>query len=885
MNQVNWHQLSLAEIYQHLQANDQGLTSAEFWQRQKKYGKNELPKKKNDGFFKIMSRQIGDPIILLLIAMIFFSLMIKEYSDAIVVLFIILIDLLVATFQELKAGKNAQALANLIKVKAKVMRDNEEKEIEASDLVIGDLVLLESGNKISADARIVTCHNLSIDESILTGESTTVLKNADQITHQSALLAERKNMVYAGTSVITGRAKCIVTDIGIQTEVGKIADRISQTKESQSPLLIRMKRFSLQISFILGLVAVIITTLLLLKQTLLQDVFVFVIALLVSATPEGLPLAVTMALMIAANRMSKNHVIVKKLNAVESLGSCTVIASDKTGTLTVNEQTAKQIILPNDNVFQIEGAGYNNHGEVKSKSGEDWEIAKKIGFLGGINNEAGLAYKNDRFEHYGDSIDIAFLALSQKLKVNIDDAHILGRIPYESENKYSAVFYQENGQTMCTVKGSPEVVMSFCQTMRMGKKYENLDEKHLLIQNENLASQGYRVIAVATGQVKSKQYLPQDIKKLNFEGLVAFIDPIRQEAKYSIRECKTAGIKVVMITGDHPLTAFTIAKELGIVKHFSEVASGEEVTKYLKLGKEKFSEFVRTKSIFTRVSPLDKLEIVESYKAQEEFIAFAGDGVNDASAIRAANIGIAMGSGTDVAKETASMIITDDNFKSIVAGVKEGRTAYSNIRKVSYLLLSCGLAEVLIFLLAIAFNLPMPLVAIQILWLNIVTNSLQDFALSFEKSEKGIMNEKPRRTKESVFDQVLLKETLVAGLSMGLIVFAAWVYLIKNLGLNEYVARGYVMVLMVFMQNMHVLNCRSEKQSAFKFSLKQNPLIAFSIISAIILQIIIIEVPIFSNFLQTSAVNPFRVVVLFLISISILIIMEIYKKLVFAKKK
>ena len=346
-----------------------------------------------------------------------------------------------------------------------------------------------------------------------------------------------------------------------------------------------------------------------------------------------------------------------------------------------------------------------------------------------------------------------------------------------------------------------------------------------------------------------------------------------------------AGIKVVMITGDHPLTAYTIAKDLDLVQDFTEVATGREVQEYLAKGTEEFAHFVRTKRVFTRVTPLDKLEIVKAYKKMGEFIAVTGDGVNDAPALKSANIGIAMGSGTDVAKETASMIITDNNFKSIVAGIKEGRVAYSNIRKVSYMLLSCGLAEVLFFVLAIAFDLPMPLVAIQLLWLNIVTDGLQDFALSFEKSEKGIMQEKPRSPKESIFNRELLTEVLIAGLVIGLIVFGVWLYLVDYLKMELNLARGYIMVLMVFMQNIHVFNCRSERTSTFKVPLKQNPLVIFSILSSIILQIIVMEVPFLSHFLKAETVPYIDMLKLLLLSFIVLGIMEIYKYFKYYRKK
>lgn len=874
-----WYKKTSEDVITQLNTNIDGLTEEEAKKRLNDNGKNELPKKKGDSLVKIFLRQLIDPIVILLIATVVFSFIINEIVDACAIIFIIVVDLLMGTFQEWKAEKNAEALANLIKVMVKVLRNKEELEIDSSDLVIGDIVLLESGNKISADMRIIDSHNLQVDESILTGESMNVTKNTDVIL-ENVSLAERHNMLYAGTAIVTGRATSIVIATGIDTEIGKIAHTVTNTKETKSPLTIRMNKFSKQISLMIIFIAIIITCLLLYKGVDGNTIFLSVIALSVSAMPEGLPLALTMALTVASNKMGKKNVIVKKLNAVESLGSCTVIASDKTGTLTVNEQTAKKIVLPSA-TYEVTGTGYNNDGEIIVKD-SDISLAKQICKLGYINNEAKFEEIDNEFVTYGDSIDIAFLVLGEKAKISDHDIEILGSIPYESENKYSAVFYRENNEVHCTVKGSIEKVIQFSDRMR-NQNIVPLDEIFLNKQNEDLAKQGYRVIAIADSIIndfeQKDDYEENDIPNLIFEGMVAFIDPIRIEAKGAIEECHKAGIKVVMITGDHPLTAYTIAKELQLVENDNGVATGEEVANYLQKGEIQFDEFIKTKTVFTRVTPIEKLEIVNSYKRQGEFIAVTGDGVNDAPALRSANIGVAMGSGTDVAKETASMIIVDDNFTSIVSGIKEGRNAYSNIRKVSYMLLSCGFAEVLFFILSIICNLPMPLVAIQLLWLNIVTDGLQDFALSFEKAEKTIMSDKPRKAQESIFNKELFSEVLLSGLVIGLIVFGEWYYLLNFLHLQEEVARGYIMVLMVFMQNIHVLNCRSERESTFKISLKSNPFIIFSIISAIVLQIIVMEVPLFSKFLQTSTV-PFPMILkLFLLSCVVLIVMEFYKKI------
>ena len=580
MQLKKWHSTEKEEVLEILKSSELGLDEKEVKLRQEKYGKNELPKGKTPSLLKIFIEQLLDPIVLLLVVAMIFSILIKENIDAIAIAFIILVDLILGTFQEWKANKNVEALKKLIEIRTKIIRSGKEIEVYSSDIVPGDIVLLSSGDKISADLRLIEVNNLTIDESVLTGESTSVTKTSSTI-NKDVILAERKNMAYAGTSVLSGRGIGIVTATGLNTELGEIAKKVNTTKDTKSPLTIRMEKFSKQITFLVIAMAILITIVLYSKGTSGSEIFLSVIALSVSAMPEGLSLALTMALTIGSNRMSKNNVIVKKLNSVESLGSCTVIATDKTGTLTVNEQTAKKIVLPDNSTFDIEGTGYNDKGNVIPLENANIEAAKYISKLGVLNNEASLKKEKDDYEYFGDSIDIAFLALGQKMQINIDDIEITNRINYESENKYSAVFYKENGNNYCTVKGSLEKVLEFCTTMKGNNKNEKLDIEKIKKQHEDLASSGYRVIALAAGKTKSEK--PEH---LTFEGLVAFIDPVREEVTKSINDCKKAGIKVIMITGDHPLTAYSIAKDLGLVENYDEVTSGKELDEYFKKGKK-----------------------------------------------------------------------------------------------------------------------------------------------------------------------------------------------------------------------------------------------------------------------------------------------------------
>ena len=862
-------------VLKELKSSLSGLNEKEVNRRIEKYGLNELPKEKKKTVFQIFIYSFNDPIIFVLIVAAILSFVVGETIDALAIIFIILVDAIVSTIQEYRAEQNSEALKNLIKVKVKVIRENKHHEIASEYIVPGDIIVIEPGTVVSADARILSSTNLTVNESILTGESIGVSKSFEPVKNDDI---SKKCMLYAGTSVLTGRALAVVVNTGIKTEVGKIAEKVTTTEESDSPLTIRMEKFSKQISKIIIVASIIIGVVLYFKHYTLMEIFLSVVALSVSAMPEGLPLALTMALTIGANKMSKRNVIVKKLNSVESLGSCTVIASDKTGTLTVNEQTAKKIILPNGEEFDIEGSGYNDNGNVIPFNDSNIENAKYIAKLGYMNNEAVLEKNKGNWDYFGDSIDVAFLALYKKLFKEEYKHEKVFEIPYEFEKKYSAFFYKDKDKVRCTIKGSLEVILEFCSNSYDNGKTVKLDKEKVLNQNEEMAANGLRVIAICDGEVEGKEsYSEKDINDLSFVGLVGFIDPVRKEAVSAIKECKNAGIKVLMITGDHALTAYTIAKDLDMINDKSEVTTGLELEKYID-NEKKFDEYIKDKKVFARVTPIQKLKIVESLQRQGEFVAVTGDGVNDAPAIKAANIGIAMGSGTDVAKQTAKMIVIDDNFASIVAGIEEGRNAYSNIRKISIMLLSCGFAEVLFFVLAIIFNLDIPLVAIQLLWLNLVTDGLQDMALSFERETDTIMKQKPRDPNESLFERELVSQILLSGLFIGIVVFLVWLILNK-INMDVRLARGYVLALMVFIQNIHVINCRSERKSIFENSFKKNPFVLFTIVGSILLQIIVMEVPFLSNFLQTSQIPYLHLLILLLVALPILTVMEIYKHL------
>ena len=885
-----WHTYDVDKTLNDLSSTKKGLTSDEANARLAKYGQNTLPQKKPTSIFVMFFREIINPIVLILLVAMAFSFVVGEWLDGFVILGIVMIDAVIGTIQSKRAERIASSLSNMIKVKAKTLRDGKKQEVDSSNLVPGDIVFLESGDKISADMRILSCSNFTVDEALLTGESINALKSVDAV-DAKASLGDRTCMVFSGSSVITGRATCVVVETGHNTQIGDIATNLNEVKDEKSPLTIRINKFSKQISIAIVAVAVIIFVIMLIQGNPFREIFLCVIALAVSAMPEGLPLAVTMALTIASNRMSKNNVVVKNLNAVESLGSCTVIATDKTGTLTLNEQTAKIITLLDGSEYKIAGSGYNLDGKVECDD-DNLQKLEHLAKLGKINNEAEFARDGEGYKYFGDSIDIAFKVMAEKMNASIDEFKTLHRIPYESENKYSAVFYQKDGKAYVTVKGSVEKLLELCSSMQDGDKINKIDSKKILEQNENLAKRGYRIIAVADGEIDKKDtYSESDLQNLTLLGLVGFIDPVRKESKDAIADCHRAGIKVIMITGDHPLTAYSIAQDINIAKSFDSVATGKEVEEAYLQGEEYFDKFVSGKTVFSRVTPTDKLNIVNSLKRMGEFVAVTGDGVNDSPAIKSAHIGIAMGSGTDVSKETADMIILDDNFNSIVKGIKEGRSAYSNIRKITYFLLSCSIAEVLFFILALACGAGTPLLAIQLLWLNVVTDGFQDLSLSLEKPEDGIMDEKPRPTNESLFSKSMVAQSGVMGITIGLIIFGVWMLLpvvfnttYTNNEAFLVFARTIVMALMVFMQNLHAFNCRSEKTSIFKLKLN-NWFFVVSVVASIGLQVLFMEIPFLSQFLELTTVPYLTLLILVAISLVVIVVSEIYKAIIRHKSK
>lgn len=885
-------------VCRELDTTRKGLTDDEATQRLMQYGVNALPIKKPPTAWEILLHQVLNPLIFILIAAAVASLAIGEITDAVFILLVIVINSGLGAYQEYNAEKSAASLKKMLKINARILRSGVQKEISAEDLVPGDIVFLESGNKVPADLRLLEANGLNADESFLTGESLAAAKKTD-VLMESLRVAERTNMAFAGATVTSGRAVGVVVATGIATEVGKIAENVTFSESAKPPLVLRMERFTRQLSVIaLGLSAVLAG--ILLKQGMVpKEIFFFVVALAVSAIPEGLPVALTVALSIATRRMSRRNVIVRKLTAVESLGSCTVIASDKTGTLTVNQQTAKIVEFPGGDRFRISGEGYNGEGEVRpmdktvaTLAEDQFQQVAKIAKLSILANEGSLKKENGTWKYHGDAMDVAFLALGHKMGLDPEplrrDFSLVGTIPYESERKYSAAFYQKNGKVHVAAKGAVETILGLCDVAMNNNGLTALDPDAVEARALALAAEGYRVLAVAGGEFdhfeKKDAYADGDLPRLVFYGLVAFIDPLRPEAKDAVAKCRRAGITVLMITGDHPATAAAIARELGIADPEEEAVTGARLAEAGPSDSPAFAKLVASSHVFARVSPVQKLEIVETLIRRGEFVAVTGDGVNDAPALRRANIGVAMGSGTDVAKEISSMIVTDDNFSSIVAGVEEGRYAYDNVRKVIYLAISTGAAEVMLFVAAIMAGLPLPLLAVQLLWLNLVTNGIQDVSLAFEAGEPGAMQRKPRRTDEKIFNPLMIQQSTISGLAMGLITFAFWFFLIDIQRMDETHARDMVLLLMVFMQNFHVFNCRSETTSIFSIPISRNWILIFGVMAAQGIHIAAMHIPFMQTVLRIEPITIGEWAEVLVLAFPMIIVMEIFKKIQAGRK-
>jgi len=860
-----------------------GLTTQEARSRLIKFGPNQLKEAKGPSPLSIFIEQFEDFIVWVLIGAAIVSGFLQEWGDAIAIITIVILNAILGFIQEYKAEKSLAALKKLSSPTSKVIRQGQHAVISSFELVPGDIIELEAGDNIPADSRVSwLTANFTTQEASLTGESTPVVKTAAALKEKDVPLADRANMLYMGTSAASGKARAIVTETGMRTELGKIAGMIAEIKRDSTPLQKKLEQFGKWIVYLCFVIVGLIFLLGLIRGGKVLDMFLTAVSLAVAAIPEGLPAVVTIALALGVQRMVARHAIIRKLPSVETLGCVTVICSDKTGTLTKNEMTV-QAVYADGSLFRITGIGYEPHGEFfidsRKVDADDYPTLKKTLLCGTLCNGAQLVRQNSdlpavhsgqavlpQFKIVGDPTEAAILTAAAKAGIWKEKAEnnwqFVAEIPFDSERKKMTIIRRSDVKLVAYAKGAPDILLNDCTKIETAVSARTLTEKDvddILNANNRLANDAMRVLGLAYRELSSdflasgeagRDYTPDVIEKdLTFVGLVAMIDPPREEVKKTIEACKTAAIRTVMITGDHKNTAVAIAKDLGFFQPDSVALTGEEID---KLTDEQLEIYVKKGTVYARVSPEHKLRIVRALKHQNEVAAMTGDGVNDAPSIKEADIGVAMGiTGTDVTKEVSDMIITDDNFASIVAAVEEGRGIYDNIRKFIHYLLSCNAGEILVMFVASLIAWPMPLLPIQILWINLITDGLPALALGVDPIDPNIMKRPPRPSGQSVITTQTALLILTQGAFIALCSLAAFAFVlfVEDEGVER--ARTAAFVVLACSQLFHSLNCRSQTESLLRIGILTNAKLLVAAAMSFLLQMAVVYLPLFQLIFKT----------------------------------
>ena len=862
-----WQTLRKEEALRQLDTDEkQGLTEKEVKERQEKYGKNKLEEKKKESFIVKFIKQFNDfMIIILIIASIISAIVSKmqgenDYVDSIIIIGIVIFNALMGVIQEAKAEKSIEALKQMTPQITKVIRNGKTTEINAEDLVKGDIVILETGNFIPADCRIIESHNLKIEESSLTGEAEPSLKEANIICKKDIPLGDMKNMAFMASTVVNGTGKAIVTETGMETKVGQIANMIIEDEAPETPL---QKKLG-EVGKILGIaclaICIIIFIIGLIKKIEPIEMFMTAVGLAVAAIPEGLPAIVTIMLSIGVTKMAKRNSIIRKLPAVETLGSSNVICSDKTGTLTQNKMKVV---------------------EVKSKN------PKFIITMATLCTDCEITVENNQEKVIGEPTEKAIVEEGLHIGCNKKETEKIfpriNEIPFDSNRKMMTTIHRIGNKYRIICKGAPDVLLDKCtkEVLEIGDsqdiKVKTLDKLKIKNENEQMAHKALRVIAVAFKDVTE---LPSKIdsstieNNLTFVGLIGMIDPPREGVKEAVKTCKTAGIKTVMITGDHLETAKAIAKDLGILNNGEKAITGQELD---KMTQEQLEKNIKEYSVFARVTPEHKVRIVKAWQRNGAVVAMTGDGVNDSPALKNANIGIAMGkNGTDVAKNAADIILTDDNFVTIVEAVKQGRNIYDNIKKAVHFLLSTNIGEIVTIFVGLILGLKSPLLAIQLLWINLVTDSLPAIALGLEKPEKDIMQRKPIDSKKGIFANGLWNKIILEGTMIGVLTLVA--FSIGNKYYTLEVARTMAFLSIGFLELIHSINVKNEK-SIFETGLFENKYLVGSFVLGIFVQAIVVVVPAFAKVFEVVPLSLTQWIITIAISILPIPVIELQKKI------
>ena len=846
------------DVIKKLNSSIEGLNNKEASIRLEKYGINEIESKKRKTIIEMIVEQLKDRMILILLLASILSFLLGEYAEGVVILIIIFINALISIIQEKKALDAIEALRNMNAHYTTVIRSGKKKSILTKNVVVGDIVYLEDGNIVPADMRLIEENGLKVDESSLTGESVPVEKDAKSILDESTTLADRTNMVYSSTIIAYGTALGIVTATAKDTEVGSIATMLEDTDSIDTPLKRKLNKVGEILSIIGVVVAILIFIIGILYGRDFIGVLMVAISLAISVIPEGLPATATIVMALGVSRMAKKNALVKKLPAVEALGSATVICSDKTGTLTLNKMTVTKSVLYTDIINKSTVNNYND----------------EMIYCAALCNNAYL----DKDKVIGDPTEGCLLSYAKELGYDIKkikENKVLFQESFDSIRKRMSVVVKDKKDYILYSKGAPEELIDVCSYAIVDDRKIRLTEKDRKLVKEycvSLSSEGLRLLGFASKKIKSLPHEGEKIEEdLTFIGIMGIIDPPREEVKHAISTCHEAGIKVIMITGDHKLTATSIAKDLGIYKKGDLVIDGEELSKMSDL---KLRNTIKNISVFARVTPKDKLRIVNALKKNKEIVAMTGDGVNDAPALKTADIGVAMGiTGTDVAKDAAAMILLDDNFTTIEAAVKEGRRVYRNIQKVIQYLLAGNIAEVLTIFVTMLFNLDSPLLAVHILFINLVTDTLPSLALGIDPASPNIMKHKPVK-QGSLFEKGLVFRIGFYGIYLAIITLVAYFIGSKD-GFN--VGMTMAFTVLCLSQIFHALNQSSSETSLFSKDYPRNKMLYLAMLGSVFFLLIVLFITPLREFFSLSVLTGNEWLVVILLSLSPILVVEIFK--------
>ena len=865
---MNYHEMNENEVEKALNTDfSAGLSDEDVGKRVKQFGTNELEEGEKQSALLLFFNQFKDFMVLVLLAATLISGLLGEYIDAIAIIAIIIINSFLGFYQERRAEKSLSALKELSQPQVQVLRNGEWEKVLSRELVPGDVIKFSSGDRIGADVRVIESRSLEVEESALTGESVPVQKVTDSIKNPNLTLGDMENMGFMGTMVTRGSGMGVVIATGMKTAMGQIADLLQNAESQTTPLQRRLE----QLGKIL-IVTALFLTVLVVGIGVLQgnDLYTMVLAgvsLAVAAIPEGLPAIVTIALSLGVQKMIRKNAVVRKLPAVETLGCASVICSDKTGTLTQNKMTVTKI-WSSGRTWSVDGTGYEPQGNYFEKDQvidpKNEKVLQQLLTFGMLCNHAEIEQKSGEFVLNGDPTEGALIVAGMKAGFTksqlLSQFEIVNEFPFDSTRKMMSVIVKDStGRQFVVTKGAPDVLIGQSKTILMGNRTENIGSREKTVVQaaiDGLASQALRTIAIAYKEISANTIILHEKEaesELVFIGLQGIIDPPRPEVKKAVKECREAGIKTVMITGDHVITANAIAKELGIANSQSRVLEGKELS---NMSVEELEDVVDHVSVFARVSPEHKLKIVQAFQNRGHIVAMTGDGVNDAPAIKTADIGIAMGiTGTDVAKEASSLVLMDDNFASIKSAIIEGRNIYENIRKFIRYLLASNVGEILVMLFAMILGLPLPLVPIQILWVNLVTDGLPAMALGLDRPEDNVMKRDPRSPNEGVFARGLGWKVISRGFLIGISTIAAFMFAYNENPDNLAYAQTIAFATLVMAQLIHVFDCRSEKSI-----LSRNPFgnmyLVWAVISSLLLVLVVIYVPALQGIFHTVAILP-----------------------------